>query len=84
MARGFWNWECVFEILTKECEEKGEYCLSIEDGAICKNGEIGRGWGKYNLETKVIPCYRERYPNYMFWVSDNRYYLCCKKIDERL
>ena len=81
MVGGFWDWECVFKMLTEECEERGRYCLSIEDGADCKDGDIGIGWGRYNLETNVIPRYKDRYSNYMFWVSNNRYYLCCENIN---
>ena len=81
MVRGFWDWECVFKMLIEGCEEKGRYCLSIEKGAVCKDGDVGKGWGKYNLETNVIPRYQDRYPNYMFWVSNNRHYLRCEKIN---
>jgi hypothetical protein len=80
MVEGRWNWDEVFHYLVNKCNENaGYYKLSIEEGALFKEGTIGKGWGAYNFRRNVIPRYQERYPSYEFGVSDDRKYLWCKK-----
>jgi len=77
---GRWHWDKVFEHLVYMCDKHGGYYqLSIEEGAQFKDGQVGEGWGEYNLRQKIIPRYQKYYTDYEFGVSGNRKYLWCKR-----